>query len=92
MSLYINYILIYNIYHLCCTCIDFYDLSAWNGCWFVVYIRRFIYKFLNACPFDYTAVVANGKVGPVNRLTKPIEWMLSVPFDWPFSVGTAAVV
>ena len=31
---------------------DFYDLSAWGGCWFVVYIRRFIYKFLNVCPFD----------------------------------------
>ena len=30
----------------------FYDLSAWGGCWFVVYIRRFIYKFLNVCPFD----------------------------------------
>ena len=28
-------------------CIDFYDLSAWDGCWFVVYIR-FIYQFL--CP------------------------------------------
>ena len=31
---------------------DFYDLSAWGGCWFVVYIRRFIYKLLNVCPFD----------------------------------------
>ena len=28
------------------------DLSAWGGCGFVVYIRRFIYKFLNVCPFD----------------------------------------
>ena len=37
------YILLYYIYHLCYTCIDFYDLSAWGGCWFVVYIRRFIY-------------------------------------------------
>ena len=27
-------------------------LSPWGGCWFVVYIRRFIYKFLNVCPFD----------------------------------------
>ena len=44
----------------------FYDLSAWGGCWFVVYIRRFIYKFLNVCPFDYTAVAGSGKVGPVN--------------------------
>ena len=43
---------------------DFYDLSAWGGCWFVVYIRRFIYKFLNVCPFDYTAVAVSGKVGP----------------------------
>ena len=42
----------------------FYDLSAWCGCWFVVYIRRFIYKFLNGCPFHYTAVAGSGQVGP----------------------------
>ena len=24
--------------------------------------RRIIYKFLNVCPFDYTAVVVSGKV------------------------------
>ena len=41
---------------------------------FVVYIRRFIYKFLNGCPFDYTAVAGSGKVGPVNRLTSPV-WL-----------------
>ena len=39
----LNIFLIYNIYYLCCFCIDFYELSAWCGCWFVVYIRRFIY-------------------------------------------------
>ena len=55
---------LYYIYHLCPTCNDFYDLSAWGGCWFVVYIRRFIYKFLNVCPFDKTAVAVSGKVGP----------------------------
>ena len=55
-------------------CIDFYDLSAWCGCWFVVYKRRFIYKFLNVCPFDYTAVAGIGKV-PVNRLTTPVGWL-----------------
>ena len=27
------------------------------------YIRRIIYKFLNVCPFDYTAVAVSGKVG-----------------------------
>ena len=26
------YFLLYIIYHLCFTCIDFYDLSAWGGC------------------------------------------------------------
>ena len=35
-----------------------------SGCWFVVYIRRFIYKYLNVCPFDYMAVAGSGKVGP----------------------------
>ena len=48
----------------CYFCIGFYDLSAWRGCWCVVYIRRFIYKFLNVCPFDYTAVTGSWKVGP----------------------------
>ena len=53
-------------------CIDFYDLSTWGGCLFVFYIRRFIYKFLKVCPFDYTAVAGSGKVGPVNWLTTPV--------------------
>ena len=48
-------------------CIDFYDLSAWGGCWFVVYNRRFIYQFLNVCAFDYTDVTGSGKIGPVNQ-------------------------
>ena len=65
MSLYIFF---YFIYHLCFTCIDLYDLSAWGGCWFIVYIRRIIYKFINVCPFDYTAVAGNGKVGTVNQV------------------------
>ena len=61
----------------------FYDLSAWDGCWFVVYIRRFIYTFLNVCPFDYTAVVGSGKVGPVNQVN-PISWVALVsPTDRP---------
>ena len=75
MSLYIYFI--YNIYYmyLCCTCIDFYDLPAWGGCWFVVYENRgFLTFFLNVCPFDYTAVSGSGKVGPVNRLTTPVGW------------------
>ena len=41
----------------------FYELSTLVGCWSSVYIRRIIYKFLNVCPFDYTAFVISGKVG-----------------------------
>ena len=51
-------------------CIDLSDLSAW--CWFDVYIIRFIYKFMNGNPVDYTAVAVSGKVEPVNRLTTPL--------------------
>ena len=40
----------------------FYDLSALVVCWSSVSIRRIIYKFLNVCPFDYSAVVISGKV------------------------------
>ena len=40
----------------------FYDLSVLVGCWSSVSIRRIIYKCLNVCPFDYTAVAVSGKV------------------------------
>ena len=89
MSLYI--FLIENIYHLCCTCIDFYDLSAWGGCLFDVYIRRFIYKCLNICLFDCTAVAGSGKVGPVNRLTT--SWVAVVTQTYrPKSVRNRCVI
>ena len=42
--------------------IHFYDLSGLVGCWSSVSIRRIIYKILNGCPFDYTAVAVSGKV------------------------------
>ena len=79
MSQYI--FLLYHIYHLCFTCIDFYDLSAWGGCWFDVYIRRFIYKFLKMCPFDYTAVAGSGKVGPVNQVNHTSLVAVVTPTD-----------
>ena len=46
--------------HVCVP--HFYDLSILVGCWSSVYIRRITYKFLNVCPFDYTAFVVSGKV------------------------------
>ena len=90
MSLYI--FLLYIIYHLCFTCIDFYDLSAWGGCWFDVYIRRFIYKFLNVCPFDYTAVAGSGKVGPVNQVNHTSWVAVVTPTDRPKSVRNRCLI
>ena len=92
MSLYI--FLLYNIYHLCftCTCIDLYDLSAWGGCWFVVYIRRFIFKFLNVCPFDYTAVAGSRKVGLVNLVNHTSSVTVVIPTDRPKSVRNLCVI
>ena len=74
------------------TCIDFYDLSAWGGCWFVVYIRRIIYKFLNVCPFDHTAVAGSGKVGPVNQVNHSSWVAVVTPTDRPKSVRNRCVI
>ena len=84
--------LLYYIYHLCFTCIDFYDLSAWGGCWFVFFIRRFIYKFLNVFPFDYTAVAGSGKVGPVNKVNHTSWVAVVTPTDRPKSVCNRCVI
>ena len=90
MSLYI--FLLYHIYHLCFTCIDFYDLSAWSGCWFDVYIRRFIYKFLNVFSFDYTAVAGCGKAGPVNQVNHTSWVAVVTPTDHPKSVSNRCLI
>ena len=81
------------IYHLCFTCVYFYDLSAWGarGCWFVVYIRRFIYK-LNVCPFDYTSVAGSGTVGPVNQVNHTSWVAVVTPTDRPTSVRNRCVI
>ena len=84
--------LLYYIYHLCFTCIDFYDLSIWGGCLFVAYIRRFIYKFLNVCPFDYTAVAGSGKVWPVNQVNHTSWVAVVTPTDRPKSVHNRHVI
>ena len=84
--------LIYNIYHLCCTCIDFYYLSTSGGCCFVVYIRRFIYKILNVCPFDYTAVAESGKVRPVKPVNHTSWVAVVTPTDRPKSVRSRCVI
>ena len=63
-SLYIFDILFLSpLYIYTCLCNIFYGLSALVGCWSLSFIRGIIYKFLNVCPFDYTAFVVSGKVG-----------------------------
>ena len=90
MSPYI--FLLYYIYHLCLTCNDFYDLSAWGGCWLVVYIRRFIYKF-----FKRVSFWLNGCCGLVGRWArKPVNhtsWVTVVtPTDRPKSVRNRCLI
>ena len=70
----------------------FYDLSAWDGCGFVVYIRRFIYKFLKVCPFDYTAVAGSGKVGPQNQVNHTSWMAVATPTDRSKSVRIRCVI
>ena len=64
---------------------------AWGGCWFVVYIR-FIYKSLNVCPFDYTAVAGSGKVWPVNQVNHTSWVAVVTPTDRPRSISNRCVI
>ena len=57
------YIFMYYFYHLTCLCNTFYGLSALVSCWSSAFVRRVIFKFLNVCPFDFTAFVVSKKVG-----------------------------
>ena len=84
--------LIYNIYHLCYTCIDFYDLSALGGCWFIVYIRRFIYKIFKCVSFWLHGCCGKWEgwaCKPANRTS----WVAVVtPTDRPKSVCNRCVI
>ena len=62
------------------------------GCWFVVYIRRFLYKFVNVCPFDYTAVAGSGKVGPINQVNHTSWLAVVTSTDRPKSVRNRCVI
>ena len=55
-----NYTYMYNIHPVCKSA---HLNGALVGRWSSAFIRRIIYKFLNVCPFDYTAFVVSGKVG-----------------------------
>ena len=58
-------------------CIEFFLL--FRLVWLLVcYLCKEVYLQIVQCvSFDYTAAAGSGNLGPVNRLTTPIEWMLS---------------
>ena len=89
MSLYI--FLLYYIYHLCFTFIDFYDLHL--GWLSVCCLYKEVYlQFLNVCPFDYTVVAGTGKVGPVIQVNHTSWVAVVTPTDHPKSVRNRYVI
>ena len=55
-------------------------------------LLRFIYKFLNICPFDYTAVAGSGKLGPVNQVNHTSGAAVVTPTDRPKSVRNRSII
>ena len=59
-------------------------------------LRRYIHsmscKFLNVCPFDFTAVAGRGKFGPVNQVNHTSLVALVTPTDRPKSVRNRCVI
>ena len=49
-------------------------------------------KFLNVCPFDYTAVAVSGKVGPVNQVNHTSWVAVVTPTDRHKSVRNRCVI
>ena len=87
MSLYI--FLLYHIYHLCFTCIDF--MTSPLGWLLVCCLYKEVY-LQNVCPFDYTAVEGSGKVGPVNQVNHTSWVAVVTPTDRPKSVRNRCVI
>ena len=54
--------------------------------------KEIIYKFLNVCPFDYTAVAGSGKVGPLNQVNHTSLVAVVTPTDRPKSVRNCCVI
>ena len=48
-------------------------------------------QILNVCPFDYTAVAGNGKVGPVNQVNHTSWVAIVTPTDRPKSVRGSVI-
>ena len=71
-----NFYIIINV-NICI--LNIHDLSARDGCWSLVSIWRFLYEYINVCPFDCKAVSGSGKVRPLNlRFTTQVGWLVSL--------------
>ena len=91
MSLYLFFL--YNFHHLCFMCVDFYYLSALDGCWFVVHIRRLIYKFLNVTVFFWLhGCCGEWKGWAVNQVNHTSWVAVVTPTDRPKSVRNRCVI
>ena len=55
-------------------------------------MRRFIYKFLNVCSFDYTAVAGSWNVGSVNQVNHTSWVAVVTPTDRPKSFYSRCVI
>ena len=78
MTIYI-YIYIYIFDILCMIPNIFYYIcmtTPLSGSCSTVFKRRFIYNFVNVCPFDYTDFAVTGKLVIVlNGLSTPVGWV-----------------
>ena len=53
---------------------------------------QILYKFLNTCPFVYTAVAVSGKWAPVNRFNHTSGMIIVIPTDRPKLVRNRCVI
>ena len=71
---------------------DFYDLSAWSGCWFVVYIRRIYLQIFKCVSFWLHGCCWEWEGGPVNQVNQT-SWVAAVtPTGCPKSVRNRCLI
>ena len=91
LTLSLNIFLIYNIYYLCCLCIDLYDLSAWCGCWFLS-IYRGVFTYFKMCVILITRLL-RGVGRWTRKLGNHASWLAVVtPTDRPKSARNRCVI
>ena len=90
MSLYI--FLLYHIYHLCFTCIDFYDLSAWGGCWFDVLYKEVYLQIFKCVSFWLHGCCGEWEGWPRKQVNHTSWVAVVTPTDRPKSVRNRCLI